>query len=365
MRQTFARVNLSAYRNNVRLLKAAMGPDVRLMAVVKADAYGHGLVPVSRAAQEAGADALAVALMEEGRALREAGVTLPILVLAGLSRESTLDAVRLDLTLTAHTPAHLQSASEAASQLNKTADIHLKVDTGMNRIGLKTKAELRELLAMFDALPAIRLTGAFTHFASADQLTSGMTSLQLERFLELAQPLPPGLCLHASGSSALITRPDARLNMVRAGISLYGYPPVATPLPFLPVLSWQAEITHVKEIAAGETVSYGATLTADRQTRVATLAVGYGDGYSRLLSNKAQVLVNGRRCRVLGRVCMDQIMADVTEAGDVRPGMAATLIGKDGGEFIGADELANLEGTISYEVLLSISGRVPRVYTNN
>ncbi|NLW21295.1 MAG: alanine racemase [Clostridiales bacterium] len=365
MRQTHALVDLAAFAHNLRLLKALIGPQVGLMAVVKADAYGHGLVPVARAAQAAGADALAVALAEEGTRLRQAGVHLPILVLAGLNAQSTREAVGQGLTLTAHTPAHLASASQEAVAQGVTAQVHLKLDTGMNRIGVKTAAQLRELLDMFDSLPGLALTGAFTHFASADELGSDMTSRQLDRFLDLARLLPPGIVLHASGSSALISRVDARLNMVRAGIALYGYPPILTTLPLVPVLSWLAEITHVKQIQPGETVSYGATLKADRPLRVATLAVGYGDGYSRLLSGKAQVLVNGHRCQVLGRVCMDMIMVDVTGAGQVTPGMQATLIGRQGQEAVTARELAELAGTISYETLLSMSARVPRIYLND
>lgn len=365
MRQTYAQVDLSAYRSNVKALKQAMGPKVLLMAVVKADAYGHGLAPIARAAQQAGADALAVALAEEGVCLRQAGLTLPILVLAGLNADSSLQAVLHELTLTVHTPQHLDSAAQAAAQLGKSAQVHLKIDTGMNRIGIKDQAELQAMLSHLNTLPQLRLTGAFTHFASADELSSNQTSYQLAQFLALSALLPPGIILHTSGSSALLTRPDARLNMVRAGISLYGYSPVVTAVPLMPVLSWLAEITHVKQVPAGEPISYGATHRTEQQTKVATLAVGYGDGYARSLSGQAQVLVNSRRCPVLGRVCMDQIMVDVTQAGLVSPGDSAVLLGSMGQERILADELARLRGTISYEVLLGISARVPRVYLHD
>lgn len=364
MRQTFARVNLAAYRKNLRAIRAGIGQGSRLMAVVKADAYGHGLVPVAEAAQEEKADFLGVALAEEGIALREAGIRLPVLVLAGLSQDSAASAIEHDLTLTVHTKEHVRAAQTAAKSLGKRADVHIKIDTGMNRIGVKTDDELRQVLSGIEEADAVRLCGAFTHFASADRLDSDMTDRQLERFEIMRALLPKGLLLHASGSSALLTRPDARFQMVRAGISTYGYSPVPSPVNLEPVLSWYAEITHVKEIAPGETVSYGATMTALEATRVATLAVGYGDGYNRLLSNKAAVLVNGARCPVLGRVCMDQVMVDVTRAGQVLAGSQAVLLGRDGEEFIGADELAGLIGTISYEVLLSISKRVPRVYAN-
>lgn len=365
MRQTVAQVDLSAYRQNVQALKREMGEKVKLMAVVKADAYGHGLVPVALAAQQAGADFLGVALVEEGIKLREHGLTLPILVLAGQSLQGSLEGVQHDLTLTAFTPAHLEAAAAAARQTGKQAQLHLKLDTGMNRIGVKTEAELQAFLALQKNLPGVALTGAFTHFACADQLTFDMTSRQLGRFFELAALLPPGLLLHTSGTSALLSRPDARLHMVRAGIALYGYPPIETKVPLQPVLSWLAEITHVKTVPAGETISYGATFTAAHPMQVATLAVGYGDGYRRQLSNKADVLVAGRRCKVLGRVCMDQIMVDVTGLPQVQPGDQAVLLGRMGGEEVSARELAELMDTISYEVLLAISARVPRVYLND
>lgn len=364
MRQTFARVNLAAYRRNLRAIRVEIGADCKLMAVVKADAYGHGLKKVAQAAQDEQVDFLGVALAEEGIALRDAGVRMPILVLAGLSPDSTAAAVEHHLTLTIHTPEQVDSARKAARALGLVAEAHLKLDTGMNRIGVKTAGELRALLRSIEEAGKVRVSGAFTHFASADRLDSDMTDRQLARFRELSALLPQGLLIHASGSSALLTRPDARFQMVRAGISTYGYSPVRTRVALEPILSWHAEITHVKEVSAGESVSYGATMTAQDAIRVATLAVGYGDGYNRLLSNKADVLVNGVRCKVLGRVCMDQIMVDVTRAGLVQAGRQAVLLGRDGGEMIGADELAELTGTIPYEVLLSISARVPRMYTD-
>ena len=364
MRQTFARIDLSKYRRNICAVREAIGPNVQLMAVVKANAYGHGLVPIARAAQEEQADFLAVALMEEGIALRQAGINLPILVLAGLSEESTLTAVKNSLTLTVHTSGHLEAAKKAAIQCGKSAEVHIKLDTGMNRIGVKSAEELQSLLSLLDSIPQIQLKGAFTHFASADSSDPGMTDRQLSRFHDLIKLLPQGILLHTSGTSALLKRPDARFAMVRAGISLYGYSPVPPNVPLQPVLSWLAEITHIKEISTGETVSYGATMTAQNPMKVATLAVGYGDGFSRLLSNNAEVLINSCRCRVLGRICMDQTMVDISQAGPVSLGGQAILLGGDGPQAISADELAARMDTISYEVLLSISNRVPRVYSN-
>jgi len=364
VRQTIARVHLDVFRQNVQALRKALGPAVKLMAVVKSNAYGHGLVQIAQAAQEEQADFLAVALAEEGVILRQAGITLPILVLEGLSQATTQQAVLYDLTLTVHTEAHLRYANEAAQAAGKTAHVHLKLDTGMNRIGVRDKAELPALLDLMYMMPRVRLKGVFTHFACADSPDSSMTDAQLVRFAEMLRLLPTGLLVHASASSAALVREDARFSMVRAGISLYGYPPVKTPVPLKPILSWITEIIHVKEIGPGDSVSYGATMTASHPMKVATLAVGYGDGFHRVLSNKAQVLIAGTRCRVLGTICMDQTMVDVSHVKNVKIGDIATLIGRDGDEEITADELANLAGTISYEVLLSISSRVPRVYLN-
>ena len=243
--------------------------------------------------------------------------------------------------------------------------MHLKLDTGMNRIGIRDKGELPAFLDLLYMTPGVRLKGVFTHFACADSLDSRMTDEQLRRFQDMLSLLPTGLLVHASASSAALLREDARFSMVRAGISLYGYPPVKTDVVLRPILSWVTEIIHVKDIGPGDAVSYGATMTADRVMKVATLAVGYGDGYHRVLSNKAEVLINGTRCRVLGTICMDQMMVDVTEAGQVEVGSRAVLIGRDGHQEITADELADLAGTISYEMLLSISSRVPRVYLND
>lgn len=362
MRQTYARIDLNAFSHNIQAVRQAIGKDVMLMAVVKADAYGHGLCQMAEHAEKNGVDYLAVALAEEGAALRDAGISLPILVLAGLSEESTGMAVEAGLTLTVHTREHLRYAEDAAANHQKPALVHIKLDTGMNRIGAKSREELRALLLMMQELKNIRLTGAFTHFACADDVSADYTLDQLHRFNGFVEELPEGLLLHASGSSALLRFPEARLNMVRAGISLYGYSPVKTTVDLKPVLSWFAEITHIKTAQEGEYVSYGATAWLQRETKIATLAVGYGDGYSRGLSNKACVLINGKRCPVLGRVCMDQIMVDITGAGNVKIGDKAVLLGQSGNEKINAKDLADMLNTIPYEVLLSISSRVPRIY---
>lgn len=359
-RRTFARVDLKACAANVKALRTMAG-DARLLAVVKADAYGHGLVPVARSAEKAGADWLAVAIAEEGEALREAGIRLPILILGPVNELGARAAVRCGLTMMAFCPPHIRAAQSAAEATGLPAQVHIKLDTGMNRVGLKTAGELKELLEAAGRAKNVRITGAFTHFADGGNPDTRFTEAQLERFRAFLPLLPPGILIHAAAST-MIPRPEARFQMVRAGISLYGYPAVPYPEKMQPILSWEAEVTHVKGISAGEAVGYGVTFHAREDMRIATIAAGYGDGYSRGLSNKGQVLINGRRCPVVGRICMDQLMADVSGAGPVRAGDSAVLIGKQGEAQILADELAELTGTIPYEVLLSISPRVPRVY---
>ncbi|MDD4081375.1 MAG: alanine racemase [Eubacteriales bacterium] len=360
-RRTFAKVDLGAYTANLGDVRRMMGPGVKLLAVVKANAYGHGLLPVARAAEKAGADWLGVAIAEEGEALREAGILLPILVLAPVNAAGALASVRCGLTLSVFTPGHIQALQAAAIATGLEAQAHIKLDTGMNRVGVKTQDDLKALLEAARAAPGIKITGAFTHFADGGNPDTRFNDVQLARFGGFVNLLPPGLLIHAA-ASATLPRPDARFGMVRAGISLYGYVSVPYSEKMRPVLTWEAEIIHVKDIAAGEAVGYGVTYRAQKPVKVATIAAGYGDGYSRSLSGKGQVLVNGRRCPIIGRLCMDQLMADVSEAGPVEVGDSAVLLGKQGGERILADEIAGWMGTISYEVLLAISQRVPRIY---
>lgn len=361
LRHTFASIDLAAYRNNVRAARRMAGPGVKLLAVVKADAYGHGAVPVAKAAEAAGADWLGVAIAEEGIDLRAAGITLPILIFGPVNAEGARAAAENRLTMAVFTPSHILATRNAAEAAGRPVDVHIKIDTGMNRVGVRTEEELRLVLDAISQSKALSLTGAFTHFADGGNPDTAFTDDQLFRFKRMLSLLPLHLLVHASAST-MLPRREARFNMARPGIALYGYPPVPYSEGMLPVLSWEAEITHVKEIAPGEAVGYGVTYHAHSPRKIATLAVGYGDGYSRGLSNRGQVLAGGRRCPIVGRVCMDQMMVDVTEVPQVRPGDSAVLIGRQGEGSILADELAGLLGTIPYEVLLAISQRVPRVY---
>lgn len=353
-------VDLAALRRNVQRIRESLPEKTQLLAVVKADAYGHGMVQVARAAIQAGASHLAVALAEEGAALREAGVATPILVLgAALDDEMLLGAAN-GLTMTVCNPPMVHALEQAAKQTGKQAAAHLKIDTGMGRIGARTEQEVRAVMDTLADCPHVMLTGVFTHFADADGSDMAFTKRQMERFLHLTEPLPRNILRHCSNSAAIHRMPEAAMDMVRAGISMYGYPPVPTDMPLEMVMTWHTRVTYVKEIQPGDSVSYGCTFTADRPLRVATLACGYGDGYHRAATGKAEVIIRGQRAKVLGRICMDQMMADVTDIPGVAPGDRVTLMGLDGNECITAEELANWADTISYEVLLSATGRVSR-----
>ncbi len=359
-RKTAAYVDLTAIRHNVRALIRATGTP--LMAVVKADAYGHGLIPVARAALESGACALAVAIPEEGEALRQAGISADVLVLGNVDKDGAEASARLGLLQTISDERGVLLLAEACERLDVTARAHLKLDTGMHRIGARGEGEISRILAALASAPRVRLVGAFSHLADADGDSPDFTLSQLARFDELLAFLPAGLTVHCAASAGMLRFPAARRDMTRAGIALYGCPPVASALDLHPAMRLEAEVVFVKDIAPGDCVSYGCTWRAERPTRLATLAIGYGDGYLRACSGRAQVLMHGRRCPVVGRVCMDQMMADVTGAPDVACGDMAVLLGAQGDERITADELAGWADTICYEVLLSLNARVPRLY---
>ncbi len=353
-------IDLSALRENVRLIKASLPERTLLMAVVKADAYGHGIIEVAKNALHAGADWLAVARTDEGAVLRRCGVAAPVLVLGASTEWELRDGVLNGLTLTVCTPKSVRLLEAFAADMGKTALMHLKLDTGMGRIGARTEDEVRDILAALAECPHVRLTGAFTHFADADGLDDGYTRDQLNRFARLLTLLPAGIIRHCANSAAIHRYPEAAMDMVRAGISMYGAPPVPTDLPLRPVMDWRTAVTFVKEVDAGDCVSYGCTFTAQRKLRLATVACGYGDGYHRGASGHAQVIIRGRRANVVGRICMDQMMVDVSDIPGVDVGDEVVLMGTQGSETITADELASWSGTIGYEVLLAATDRVHR-----
>ena len=358
-------IDLAALRQNVRLLKASLPAGTMLMAVVKADAYGHGILQTAHHALKAGADWLAVARSGEGEVLRQAGVSAPILVLGASSDGEIAQGVMQNLTLTVCSTAKLRDLQREAARQNRIARMHLKLDTGMGRIGARTEQEVDDILAALQECPNVRMTGVFTHFADADGEDEAYTRQQLARFEQLIRRLPDGLIRHCANSAAIHRFPEAAMDMVRAGISMYGNPPVPTDMPLRPVMDWRTAVTFVKDVHAGEKISYGCTFTAEKPMRLATVACGYGDGYHRSASGTAEVIIHGRRVPVVGRICMDQMMVDVTGIDDVKPGDEAMLMGRQGDEVITPDELGAWAGTIGYEVLLGATDRVYRLWVNS
>lgn len=372
-RTNVCEIDLSAIRHNARVLCERLAPGARLCAVVKADAYGHGAAPVARAALEAGASFLAVAIPEEGVELREAGIDAPILVLGAMEPHAAGAVVRYNLAQTVFDEESVRALSEAGQRQGREACVQIKLDTGMNRIGLKDEESVRALTRLIDGLPGVRLTGCFTHMATADGdgvEDEARTRAQAARFDALCAAIAsvhPGKILrHEANTASIFRYPELHLDMARGGIALYGYPPVPEAQGLLrPAMRWVTRAALVKEIAPGERVGYGGAFEATRPTRVMTVPTGYADGYRRGLSGKGCVLVRGRRAPLLGRVCMDQVMADVTDIPDARAGDEVVLLGRQGEDCIDAQEMAGWLDTISYEVLCSPSRRVPRVYVND
>ena len=368
LRYNVCEIDLEAIRNNVRVMRGASAQGAAFLAVVKANGYGHGAVPVARAAIEAGASMLAVAIPEEGIELREAGITLPILVLGGIEPQAAEAVAAHDLTQVVFDEARIRALSAAGVKLGKTAKVHLKLDTGMCRIGVRTPEEAAALTALIDSLPGIELTGCFTHTATADEDEQAGTLAQIARFEQLTAAIaavhPQPITRHAANTASIFRYPQAHYDMVRGGIALYGYPPMAGVKGLRPAMRWVAKAVYVKEIAQGDRVSYGGLFEAKAPTRVMTVPVGYADGYRRGLTGKGCVLVRGQRAPILGRVCMDQIMVDVTHIDGAQAGDEVVLLGAQGNDMIDADEMAAWLGTISYEVICSPSARVPRVYIN-
>ncbi len=363
-RTTWVEVDLGAIEHNVQRTRQIT--DTAVLAVVKANAYGHGAAPVARAALRGGASWLAVARLEEGLALRREGLQAPILILGYTPPARVEDAVRDDLSLTVWASAQVAQAARVAARLGKPARLHLKVDTGMNRLG----APPEEAFAVAERIAStenLLFEGVFTHFARADENDSRPTDEQMQRFAWLIERLEAARLrprwVHAANSAAALHRPEARFDLVRLGIAMYGlHPSVEAPLPpdFRPALAWKAVLSHVKTVPPGSGVSYGHRYVTTRSERIGTVPVGYADGLRRLDGNVA--LVGGRRVPVVGRVCMDQIMVQLDAVPQAAVGDEVVLIGAQGEARITAEEVAEIWGTINYEVVCAIGARVPRVY---
>ncbi|MDQ4006008.1 MAG: alanine racemase [Actinomycetota bacterium] len=364
-RPTVARIDLDAIRHNARELKPA---SAELMAVVKADGYGHGDVEVARAATEAGATWLGVALVEEGVRLRAAGIDQPILLLSECPPGAAAGALSARLTPTVYSARGLAELIEAAASSSETPRIHVKVDTGMHRVGAPAGEAVR--LARAAGAGGLEVEGVWTHFARSEELRVSTTAEQLAAFHAAVRSLEdagihPRL-LHTANSGATLGHPDSHLDLVRVGIALYGILPgeeVAGRATLRPVMSLRSRVSFVKRVAAGEGISYGHRYRATRSATIATIPIGYADGYRRGLSPGAQVLIRGRRFPVVGTITMDQLMVDVGDEA-IEVGDHVVLLGPDGDDEIRAEELAGWAGTIGYEVVTGIGPRVPREYVD-
>lgn len=363
-----AKISKAALLKNIAEVRKNVPEKTLVMPVIKADAYGHNANFVSTVL-EPYADYFAVAIIEEALSLRKNAITKPIMLLGYTSPDYFEEAIKNNITVTVFTLDAAKQLSEAALKLNMTATVHIAVDTGMGRIGFICTEESVSDIKKISKLPNINLEGIFTHFAAADEKDRAFTNLQAERFSRFVNKLgEEGVNIpikHCSNSAAIIGYPNLTFNMVRMGIITYGLYPSdevdRAKILLTPVMTLETKVVHIKNIAKGDSVSYGRTFTADKEMTVATIPIGYADGYPRLLSNKGRVLVQGKYAPILGRICMDQFMIDVTGIENVRVGDTVTLIGTQGENGISADEIAKLSQTINYEITCGISKRVPRL----
>jgi alanine racemase len=366
LRPTHLEVDLDQIAQNYRLIAQHVAP-ARVMPILKANAYGHGLVAVAKQLEQIGAPQLGVAYLEEGLRLRQHGVRTPVLVMGGIVGSQLPRFIESDLTITASSVDKLAAIEECAAWLGRRARVHLKIDTGMERIGVHWYSA-EPLLTAALRCKHVDVEGIFTHFANADEADLSHARLQLERFNEvlrfyerrsLATPLR-----HAANSGAILQLPESHFDMVRPGVLTYGVSP-SLDLPITidvrPALRWITRVVFFKVVKLGNPVSYGSTWAPEQNTRIVTLPVGYGDGYLRAMSGKAEVIVRGRRLPVVGRICMDQIMVDIGQ-GSAWNGDEVVLLGSQDGLTIRVEDLARWAGTIPHEILTNINTRVPRVY---
>ena len=366
-----AYVDLDAIEANFEAMKANLKEGTKIAAVVKANGYGHGAVPIARMIEEKEyLWGFAAATIEEAVELRKNGITKPVLILGYVFPEDYKELVELDIRATVFRMDMAEELSREAVRQQKTARVHIKLDTGMSRIGFADTKESVEEIQKIGALPGIELEGLFTHFARSDEEDKEATRLQLSRYQAFCEKCrEAGVVFpihHCSNSAGIIDLPEANLDMVRAGITVYGlYPSDEVKKELVPLkasLTIKSHIVHVKEIAVGTAVSYGGIYTADSPRTIATIPVGYADGYPRRLSGKGYVLIAGKKAVIRGRVCMDQMMVDVTDIPEAAPGMEVTIVGEDSGVCLTVDELAELSGRFNYEFVCDISQRVPRIY---
>jgi len=377
-RATVAEIHLPNLRNNVQALRSLLKPDVQLMAVVKANAYGHGALPCTQAVLDAGADTLGVGIVSEGIELREQGIQAPIQVLVGIFPDEADDLIQHNLTTTLHSRSLAEVLSQRAGHLGKEVGIHIKVDTGMGRLGIAPD-QLPGWVEFIKGLKNIRIESIFTHFSSADNADPSFTQDQINRFQAALDKLKKAKLdipmAHCANSAALLQFPESQFELVRPGICLYGALPAPGLGPvvksltaknpefsLLPVMQWKTRILTINSLPKGSPVSYGQKFITQRDSRIATLPVGYADGLERLLTNRMNVLVRGHKAPQVGTICMDMCMIDVTDIAEAKEGEEVVLFGQQGNETITADEMATQAETISYEILCGVGKRIPRIY---
>ncbi len=367
-RRIYAEIHLDRMIENMEAMAVTLPEGTRMIGVVKADGYGHGSVPAAKVIDPY-VWAYAVAAIEEGIILRKHGIEKPVLILGSTHRSHFKELLEYDIRPAIFEYEKAKELSDLAVSMGKKACVHLTLDTGMSRIGFFADAEGVKLAERIAALPGIEVEGLFTHFARADEGEPAYTKLQYERYQWFIEELKKkGIQIpvcHCSNSAAIMELPEMGPDAVRAGISMYGIYPsdeVDHTMKLSPVMEIRSYITYVKEIPAGTPVSYGGTFVSEKPMRIATIAAGYGDGYPRSLSGQGYVLVAGKRAPILGRVCMDQFMVDVTEIPEAEADMRVTLVGKDGGEELTMEQLADLCGGFRYEIPCVLGKRVPRVY---
>ena len=367
--RVYVGVDLAVISDNIQKIKEKIGPDVKVLAVVKTDGYGHGAVAMAHVLNEIGVYAFGVATIDEARELRASGIRNPILILGYVFPNDLQDVIDYNVTSTVFSVESARMIADYAMKRGKTAKIHIKLDTGMGRIGFIPSESSAEEIKQIFKLPNIEVEGIFSHLATADEMDKSGAVEQAEMFEKFVKELETEGCYfpikHICNSAGVLGMENNYDNMVRAGIIIYGLYPsdyVDKSIGVEPALELVSHVAYVKEVGPGTTVSYGSTYVTDKQTKIATIPVGYGDGYPRALSNRGRVLINGCYAPIIGRVCMDQFMVDVTDVPNAKQGDEVVLIGKQGDSEITTDEVAETAGTINYEIICGINKRVPRIY---
>ncbi|MBU3104439.1 alanine racemase [Clostridium gasigenes] len=372
IRAVWAEIDLDCIKHNMIEIRKQVGEKI-IIAIVKADAYGHGAIDVASVLLENGADKLGVAVITEALELRKSGIKAPILILGYTPLDFTKDLIDQNIEQTVYSLDYAIGLSEIALKEGKQIDIHIAIDTGMGRLGFLPNEESLDDIEKINNLKNINIKGIFTHFSSADETDKEYTMMQLNKFKQFNKSLEErGIKIkekHLSNSAAILDMEEAYFDAVRPGIIIYGYYPsnevIKEKINLKPALTLKSNIVHVKVLPKGEYISYGREFKTERESIIATLPIGYADGYTRALYKKGKVIINGKSAPIVGRICMDQCMIDITDVGPVKVGDEVILIGEDQGIKFNADDIAKLLNTINYEVLCLIGKRIPRVYKKN